>query len=116
MEIQSANAKIVTKLMFQLLPVQVVLAAVTAVGGLISSFFRKQFHRRQRDECRGFVRPCLYAAYRHQPYAVDRIRELRGRVVRIEHGEDAADGIRLQLAITAQTQDDLHKIPNALHG
>ena len=116
MEIQSANAKIVTKLMFRLLPVQVVLAAVTAVGGLISSFFREQFHRRKRYERRGSIQSCQYAADSDQPYAVDRIRELRGRVVRIEHGEDAADGIRLQLAITAQTQDDLHKIPNALHG
>ena len=43
METQSANAKIVTKLMFRLLPVQVVLAAVTAVSGLVSSLFASNF-------------------------------------------------------------------------
>ncbi len=43
METQSANAKIVTKLMFRLLPVQVVLAAVTAVSGLVSSYFASNF-------------------------------------------------------------------------
>lgn len=40
---QSANAKIVTELMFRLLPVQVVLAAITAVSGLVSSFFASNF-------------------------------------------------------------------------
>ena len=43
METQSANAKIVTKLMFRLLPVQVVLAAVTAVSGLVSSYFASNY-------------------------------------------------------------------------
>ena len=43
MDIQSANAKIVTKLMFRLLPVQVVLAAVTVVSGLVSSYFASNF-------------------------------------------------------------------------
>ena len=43
METQSANAKIVTKLMFRLLPVQVVLAAVTSLSGLVSSYFASNF-------------------------------------------------------------------------
>ena len=43
METQSANAKIVTKLVFRLLPVQVVLAAVTAVSGIVSSFFASNY-------------------------------------------------------------------------
>ena len=43
MDIQSANAKIVTKLMFRLLPVQVVLAAVTVVSGLVSSYFASNY-------------------------------------------------------------------------
>ena len=43
METQSANAKIVTELMFRLLPVQVVLAAVAAVSGIVSSYFASGF-------------------------------------------------------------------------
>ena len=43
MEKQSANAKIVAKLMYRLLPVQVVLAAVTAVSGIVSSYFASNF-------------------------------------------------------------------------
>ena len=39
MKEQAANAKMVTKLMFRLLPIQVLLAAVSAVNGIVSSFF-----------------------------------------------------------------------------
>ncbi len=40
---QAANAKMVTKLMFRLLPVQVLLAAVSAVNGIVSSLFASNF-------------------------------------------------------------------------
>ena len=43
MKEQAANAKITTKLMFRLLPVQVLLGAVTAVNGIISSFFASNY-------------------------------------------------------------------------
>ena len=36
---QKANAKMVTKLMFRLLPIQILLAMVGAVNGIVSSFF-----------------------------------------------------------------------------
>ena len=36
---KTANAKMVTKLLFRLLPVQILLAAVGAVNGIVSSFF-----------------------------------------------------------------------------
>ena len=40
---KNANAGMVTKLMFRLLPVQVLLAAVGAVNGIVSSFFASNF-------------------------------------------------------------------------
>ena len=40
---QKANAKTLTRLMFRLLPIQVVLAAVGAVNGIVSSFFATNF-------------------------------------------------------------------------
>lgn len=43
MEGQSANAKMVTKLMFRLLPVQVLLYAVAAINGIVSSFFATNY-------------------------------------------------------------------------
>ena len=36
MQASTANAKMVTKLMFRLLPVQILLAAVGAVNGIVS--------------------------------------------------------------------------------
>ena len=39
----NANAKMVTKLMFRLLPVQILLAAVGSVNGIVSSFFASNF-------------------------------------------------------------------------
>ncbi len=43
MKEQQANAKTLTRLMFRLLPIQVVLAAVGAVNGIVSSFFATNF-------------------------------------------------------------------------
>lgn len=43
MKEQRANAKTLTRLMFRLLPIQVVLAAVGAVNGIVSSFFATNF-------------------------------------------------------------------------
>ena len=43
MQASTANAKMVTKLMFRLLPVQILLAAVGAVNGIVSSFFASNF-------------------------------------------------------------------------
>ncbi len=40
---QSANLKMLTKLMFRLLPAQVLLNLVGAVNGLVSSFFASNF-------------------------------------------------------------------------
>ncbi|MBO4562119.1 MAG: ATP-binding protein [Clostridia bacterium] len=40
---KTANAKMVTKLLFRLLPVQILLAAVGAVNGIVSSFFASNF-------------------------------------------------------------------------
>ena len=40
---QSANAKMVTKLMFRLLPVQVLLVAVDSLDGFVSSFFANNY-------------------------------------------------------------------------
>jgi len=40
---QAANAKMLSKLMFRLLPIQVLLAAVGAVNGIVSSFFASNF-------------------------------------------------------------------------
>ncbi len=40
---QAANAKMVTKLLFRLLPIQILLAAVGAVNGIVSSFFASNF-------------------------------------------------------------------------
>ena len=39
----SANAKMVTKLLFRLLPIQILLAAVGAVNGIVSSFFASNY-------------------------------------------------------------------------
>ena len=43
MEARKANANMVTKLMFRLLPVQILLAAVSAVNGLVSSYFATNY-------------------------------------------------------------------------
>ena len=43
MKEQQANAKTLTRLMFRLLPIQVVLAAVGAVNGIVSSFFATNY-------------------------------------------------------------------------
>ena len=43
MKAPSANAKIIAKLMFRLLPIQVLLAAVGAVNGIVSSFFASNY-------------------------------------------------------------------------
>ena len=43
MKPQEANAKTVTKLLFRLLPIQIVLAAVGAVNGIVSSFFASNY-------------------------------------------------------------------------
>jgi len=43
MDEQKANSKMVTKLMFRLLPVQILLAAVGAVNGIVSSFFASNY-------------------------------------------------------------------------
>jgi Na+-driven multidrug efflux pump/anti-sigma regulatory factor (Ser/Thr protein kinase) len=43
MNTQEANAKMVTRLLFHLLPVQVLLAAVGAVNGIVSSFFASNY-------------------------------------------------------------------------
>lgn len=40
---QTANAKIISKLMFRLLPVQILLAVVSAVNGIVSSFFASNY-------------------------------------------------------------------------
>ena len=40
---QAANAKIVTKLMFRLLPVQILLCMVGAVNGIVSSYFASNY-------------------------------------------------------------------------
>ena len=40
---QAANAKMVTKLLFRLLPVQILLSAVGAVNGIVSSFFASNY-------------------------------------------------------------------------
>ena len=38
-----ANAKMVTKLLFRLLPIQILLAAVNSVNGIVSSFFAANY-------------------------------------------------------------------------
>ena len=43
MNTPDANAKMVTKLLFRLLPIQVLLAAVGAVNGIVSSFFASNY-------------------------------------------------------------------------
>ena len=40
---QAANSKMVTRLLFRLLPIQVLLAAVGAVNGIVSSFFASNY-------------------------------------------------------------------------
>ena len=40
---QAANAKMVTKLLFRLLPIQILLSAVGAVNGIVSSFFASNY-------------------------------------------------------------------------
>ena len=40
---QRSNRKIVTRLLFRLLPVQILLCAVSAVNGIVSSFFATNF-------------------------------------------------------------------------
>ncbi len=40
---QNANAKMVTKLLFRLLPIQILLAAISAVNGIVSSFFASNY-------------------------------------------------------------------------
>ena len=43
METQAANARMVTKLMFRLLPIQILLGAVGAVNGIVSSLFASNY-------------------------------------------------------------------------
>ena len=43
MQEQAANAKMVTKLLFRLLPIQILLSAVGAVNGIVSSFFASNY-------------------------------------------------------------------------
>ena len=43
MKEQAANARMLTKLLFRLLPIQILLAAVGAVNGIVSSFFASNF-------------------------------------------------------------------------
>ncbi len=43
MKKQNANMRMVEKLLFRLLPVQILLAAVGAVNGIVSSFFATNF-------------------------------------------------------------------------
>ena len=43
MEEQRANTKMITKLMFRLLPVQILLCATGAVNGIVSSFFASNY-------------------------------------------------------------------------
>ena len=40
---QAANAKMVTRLLFRLLPIQILLAAVSAVNGIVSSLFASNY-------------------------------------------------------------------------
>ena len=40
---EAANAKMITRLLFRLLPVQVLLAVVGAVNGIVSSFFASNY-------------------------------------------------------------------------
>ena len=40
---QKANAKMITKLLFRLLPIQILLAAVGSVNGIVSSFFASNY-------------------------------------------------------------------------
>ena len=40
---QKANARMITKLLFRLLPIQILLAAVGSVNGIVSSFFASNF-------------------------------------------------------------------------
>ena len=40
---QNANAKMVTKLLFRLLPIQILLAAISAVNGIVSSLFASNY-------------------------------------------------------------------------
>ena len=40
---QEANAKTVTRLLFRLLPIQIILAAVGSVNGIVSSFFASNY-------------------------------------------------------------------------
>ena len=40
---QAANAKMISKLLFRLLPIQILLAAVGSVNGLVSSFFASNY-------------------------------------------------------------------------
>ena len=43
MKESAANARMVTKLMFRLLPIQILLAAVSSVNGIVSSFFATNY-------------------------------------------------------------------------
>lgn len=43
MKEQQANARTLTRLMFRLLPIQITLAAVGAVNGIVSSFFATNY-------------------------------------------------------------------------
>ena len=39
MQAKDANTKVVSKLMFRLLPIQILLAAVGSINGIVSSYF-----------------------------------------------------------------------------
>ncbi len=43
MQAKDANTKVVSKLMFRLLPIQIMLAAVGAINGIVSSFFASNY-------------------------------------------------------------------------
>ena len=43
MEGTASNRKILTRLMFRLLPIQILLAAIGAVNGIVSTYFASNF-------------------------------------------------------------------------
>ena len=52
MQAQDANTKVVSKLMFRLLPIQILLAAVGAVNGIVSSYFASNYQKRHSIDIR----------------------------------------------------------------
>ena len=43
MQAKDANTKVVSKLMFRLLPIQILLAAVGSINGIVSSYFASNY-------------------------------------------------------------------------